>query len=73
MKNILTKISENSDLELLNILKSDIQEQHHKVKFKIINMATKVYDNQLLDIIKIDIVLIRSKFCNSNLGLINAI
>ena len=73
MKNILTKISENSDLELLNILKSDIQEQHHKVKFKIINMATNVYDNQLLDIIKSDIVLIRSKFCNSNLGLINAI
>lgn len=67
MKNNSIKIAANFDLELLNILKSDIQEQHHKVKSKIINMATKVYDNQLLDIIKSDLIIIRSKFCNSAL------
>jgi hypothetical protein len=63
MKNITTKESSNFDLELLNILKNDIQEQRSKVKSKLIAMATKAYDNDLLNIIKSDLAYIKSQFC----------
>ncbi|OAQ39888.1 hypothetical protein A5893_10000 [Pedobacter psychrophilus] len=72
MKNNSTIISANFDLELLNILKNDIQEQHSKVKSKFINMATKVYDNELLAIIKNDLNALKSQFSNSNPSLANA-
>ncbi len=64
MKNISTKESSNFDLELLNILKNDIQEQRSKVKSKFIAMATRAYDSDLLNIIKSDLAFIKSQFCN---------
>lgn len=73
MKLNSTKITGNCDLELLNILKNDIQEQHHKMKSKFIHLATKVYDNELLNIIKSDLTFIKSQFSNSNQILSEAI
>jgi len=71
MKNNETKISANFDLELLNILKTDIQDQQFKMKSKFINMVTKVYDNELLAIIKSDLAFIKSQFYISNQILAN--
>lgn len=56
IKNLLTAF----DAQLLNLLKEDLRQQNQKVKTRLINMATRSYDHELLGIIKDDIANLRN-------------
>lgn len=45
----------NFDMQLVNILKEDMCQQHQKINATLVNMATRTYDSELLAIINSDI------------------
>lgn len=69
--NIINQLAK-IDLELLNILKSDIKKQSLMVTGKLLNMATITYDSELLDIIKKDVELFKAKLCTQQNSLAKA-
>lgn len=52
------------DQELLNILKSDLQNQSAKIKTKIVNLATINFDKALYKLIKEDLYFIKMQLSN---------
>lgn len=52
------------DQELLNILKSDLQNQSENIKSKIVNLATVNFDKTLYQLIKEDLYFIKMQLSN---------
>lgn len=65
----LKSLLANFDAQLLAELKSDLMQQNQKMKAKLIQMATRSYDSELLAIIKADI---KNVMDNSQKSLANA-
>jgi hypothetical protein len=61
---IASQIINNVDLELLMILKEDVQNQRAKIKNKLINLATINFDKALYLLIKEDIKFVKAKLSN---------
>lgn len=61
---IASQIINNVDLELLMILKEDVQNQRAKIKNKLINLATINFDKALYLLIKEDIQFVKAKLSN---------
>ena len=76
MKNSLSQISNHLinkfDLELMMLVKNDLEEQSIKIKNKLIHLITIKFDNELYQIIKQDILLIKEQLNNHQMALVQA-
>jgi len=76
MKNSLSQISNHLinkfDLELMMLVKNDLEEQSIKIKNKLIHLSTLKFDTELYQIIKQDILLIKDQLNNHKIKLAKA-
>ena len=76
MKNSLSQISNHLinkfDLELMMLVKNDLEEQSIKIKNKLIHLSTIKFDNELYQIIRQDILLIKEQLNNHQMALVQA-
>ena len=76
MKNSPSQISNHLinkfDLELMMLIKNDLEEQSIKIKNKLIHLITIKFDNELYQIIKQDILLIKEQLNNHQIKLAQA-
>ena len=76
MKNSLSQISNHLinkfDLELMMLVKNDLEDQSVKIKNKLIHLSTLKFDNELYQIIKQDILLIKEQLNNHQMALVQA-
>lgn len=76
MKNSITQISNHLmnkfDLELMMLVKNDLEEQRIKIKNKLIHLSTLKFDNELYQIIKKDILLIKEQLNSHQIKLAKA-
>ena len=76
MKNSPSQISNHLinkfDLELMMLIKNDLEEQSIKIKNKLIHLITIKFDNELYQIIKQDILLIKEQLNNHQMTLVQA-
>ena len=76
MKNSLSQISNHLinkfDLELMMLVKNDLEEQSIRIKNKLIHLSTLKFDNELYQIIKQDILLIKEQLNNHQMALVQA-
>ena len=72
MKNSLSQISNHLinkfDLELMMLVKNDLEDQSVKIKNKLIHLSTLKFDSELYQIIKQDILLIKEQLNNHQMA-----